>query len=583
MTTHLASIGLQNFQTIGSYQELPMGKLTFLYGPNSSGKSSIRDAIETMQELWGDGDEEINPFTRDDLKSSSLLVENRRRVNNKSVGEPTRLVVEVCVKNESDNPNKLKVTKGINNLQEYIRLKNRTSIRGEVRYGQGSWSEYIGRITELLLSVDECPLIRWSHIEGNLSINLRHKIFQDLGYKNEDLILEMPGAVELAKTSENYFKLDQGWLTCKADLHYDRNREINTSNSENLIRIQYGAEDGEEYSEDKEELVDVICNGVDDISNIYNWLIRVFSGYIFDGLRDEIIRGSRDIPNDKDLTFLVSPHKYDKEQEKWAKELSYFHGFSLTGNPFYAKLAAASAIKVIRDYASEKGLDNHAIGMMDIFIERKLNLDSFKTLGFINEALREYLFIDKSYQLTSRLTFLQDIEEYFEKKPIGSFYDIHEILVKLRLKDTSGNMLRIDQVGSGIGYVVPILMGVYSSLDSSKFAVLEQPELHLHPALQSSLCDVFVDACNKGARLIIESHSEHLLLRALRRVRDTSSGRLKTPSLALNAEDMVVLYFEPQINGETKVKRLRVSDDGDFLDRWPNGFFSERDQDLFDE
>ena len=433
MGVELTSIGLQNFQTIGSYQEIPIGKITFLYGPNSAGKSAIRDAIENLQEIWGDGVEGVNPFTRDDNNRSSLLVENRRRVNNKSVSEATRLVVEVCVKNESDQPSESKEIIGLKNIYKYIQGKNKTTIRGEVRYGQGKWFEYIGRITELLLAVDEEPLIRWSHVDTTISINLSHKLFSDLGYKNDDIFLEFPKAIALAKSKGDYFKLDQGWLACKADLHYDRNREINYFNSEELIAIQYGPEDGEEYSEDKKRLVSVICNGLVDIENVYNRLIRLFSGFISDGLRHEIIRGSRDIPTDKELTYLVSPHKYDAEQERWAKELEDSYGFSLAGNPFYAKLAAASAIKVIRNYASEVGLGEHSIGMMDIFMGRKLNLNSFKTLEFVNEALREYLFIDKSYQLTSKLTFLQDIEEYFKKKPIDGFYDIHKILVKLRL------------------------------------------------------------------------------------------------------------------------------------------------------
>lgn len=74
-----------------------------------------------------------------------------------------------------------------------------------------------------------------------------------------------------------------------------------------------------------------------------------------------------------------------------------------------------------------------------------------------------------------------------------------------------------------------------------------------------------------------------MILRALKRVRQTANGTLKDPELKLNAEDIAVNYFEPQPDGSTRVHILRVSEDGDFLDRWPNGFFAERDQELFDE
>ena len=74
-----------------------------------------------------------------------------------------------------------------------------------------------------------------------------------------------------------------------------------------------------------------------------------------------------------------------------------------------------------------------------------------------------------------------------------------------------------------------------------------------------------------------------MLLRALKRVRQTSGNTLKDPNLKLTPEDIAVNYFEPMPDGSTRVHILRVSEEGDFLDRWPNGFFAERDQELFDE
>ena len=47
--------------------------------------------------------------------------------------------------------------------------------------------------------------------------------------------------------------------------------------------------------------------------------------------------------------------------------------------------------------------------------------------------------------------------------------------------------------------------------------------------------------------------------------------------------DIAVVYFNPTMEDRTEVARLRVADSGEFLDRWPRGFFNERDVDLFDE
>ena len=86
-----------------------------------------------------------------------------------------------------------------------------------------------------------------------------------------------------------------------------------------------------------------------------------------------------------------------------------------------------------------------------------------------------------------------------------------------------------------------------------------------------------------GHAALIESHSENLILRILRRIRETTEGRVKEKSLRITPDEVAVLYFDPQSDGTTKVKQLRISRDGDFIDRWPAGFFEERSRELFGE
>jgi predicted ATPase len=43
-----------------------------------------------------------------------------------------------------------------------------------------------------------------------------------------------------------------------------------------------------------------------------------------------------------------------------------------------------------------------------------------------------------------------------------------------------------------------------------------------------------------------------------------------------------VLYFEPE-GGQTYIHELRIDSAGEFIDKWPRGFFEERYEDLFDE
>ena len=112
--------------------------------------------------------------------------------------------------------------------------------------------------------------------------------------------------------------------------------------------------------------------------------------------------------------------------------------------------------------------------------------------------------------------------------------------------------------------------------------MIEQPELHLHPALQAELGDVFIESAlgeNKNT-FLIETHSEHLILRLLRRIRETTAGELPTGKMPLRPDDIAVLYVKPGPEG-SEVIALPVNVEGDFDEPWPDGFFPERAKELF--
>ncbi len=82
-------------------------------------------------------------------------------------------------------------------------------------------------------------------------------------------------------------------------------------------------------------------------------------------------------------------------------------------------------------------------------------------------------------------------------------------------------MLWPSEVGTGLSQVVPVITACCSH--PSHLNIISQPELHLHPRLQCELADVFVSSIkgNDPNSFILETHSEHLILRFLRRIRET--------------------------------------------------------------
>ena len=148
----------------------------------------------------------------------------------------------------------------------------------------------------------------------------------------------------------------------------------------------------------------------------------------------------------------------------------------------------------------------------------------------------------------------------------------------IKLYDENHNIyVQLSDVGTGISQVIPVLVGALES--SVRFFAVEQPELHVHPAVQVALGDVFIDEIkNSNRTLLIETHSEHLLLRLLRRVRETTEG--KQTEHTLTPDDLSVVYVRPTSEG-VKFTPISITDDGDFYAPWPEGFFDERVKELF--
>ena len=157
----------------------------------------------------------------------------------------------------------------------------------------------------------------------------------------------------------------------------------------------------------------------------------------------------------------------------------------------------------------------------------------------------------------------------------------------LRLLDkNTGTEISLRDVGFGISQVLPIV--AQAELCEKKTLLIEQPEIHLHPAHQAELGDLFIRSAKKrgnpflkrGNTFLLETHSEHLLLRILRRIRETTEDELPDGFPGIRPEDVAVLYVEPGEKG-ARVIEIPVTEDGEFDRPWPQGFFPERAKELF--
>jgi hypothetical protein len=138
-------------------------------------------------------------------------------------------------------------------------------------------------------------------------------------------------------------------------------------------------------------------------------------------------------------------------------------------------------------------------------------------------------------------------------------------------------------VGIGISQVIPVVVAALAQRDG--IAAIEQPELHIHPAVQVGLGDLFIRQSHEddgdNRQFLIETHSEHLLLRILRRIRQTGEDQAP-PNLGL-APDRVAVYYVESTEQGTYLKHLGINEEGRFVDQWPRGFFEEREKEYFGE
>lgn len=156
-----------------------------------------------------------------------------------------------------------------------------------------------------------------------------------------------------------------------------------------------------------------------------------------------------------------------------------------------------------------------------------------------------------------------------------------ERLSNLVLMDTrSQTYVSHHDVGIGVRQVIPILVYAYGS--SNALIAIEQPETNLHPKLQTELGDVFIESAlgkNKN-NFIIETHSENLLLRIMRRMRQTFNNELPEGILPVTPEDVSVLYIEP-IGSQSVVREMPLNECGELVEAWPGGFFEEGLEEVF--
>lgn len=177
----------------------------------------------------------------------------------------------------------------------------------------------------------------------------------------------------------------------------------------------------------------------------------------------------------------------------------------------------------------------------------------------------------KSLSLQDRINDWLQKSEMARKASLAPISDRHfEIRIQNFFTKEDQN---IADVGFGHSQVLPFLAGGYALGPNSAYFA-EQPELHLHPKAQAELGDYLLDLYEQRTQVLIETHSEHLILRLQQHI---AAG-------SIDCSDVRVFYVS---NAPTPVEGTAAGDleeitildldkQGQFTTPWPKGFFPEK-------
>ncbi|WP_456364881.1 hypothetical protein C1N73_32605 (plasmid) [Priestia aryabhattai] len=523
---------LENFKAISSSQKVPIKPITLIFGANSSGKSSLIHSLLLANEAINTGELDIS---KTKVGGESVDIGGfQQYVYGRDINRNVKWGIEYNVDGLSKRLKQ--IFEGVN------------KVKVEVVFGMKNSLDlnYLGRpsLLEYIIYTDGEELIK-------LTRNKKGKLnFKDIFIENsvidkilESIILQNTTTTRVGSDDIDalhpYVKKLRKELNIKEGLFLPVGLLLNDSGQEN--RLFYPISKGDRAA---------------DLSNA----IKLFLPWII----HEIIRGINKTIEDEinKLQYLGPLRSYPPRHFTISGQMDA--DWIASGGYTWEILRKDSQVreKVNTWLSSENRLKTPYQLMVRDLIDM--------------QQLSEYLyneFIDIEQSPNKDLNIFKGKLKNFNKFDFSGIKRLKELIL---LDKRSNKIVSHRDVGIGISQIIPVLVSSFSS--SNKVVAIEQPELHLHPALQAEMADVFIEsALGKGKNtFILETHSEHLILRVMRRIRETSANRIPENLPPITPNDVSILFVEPiDNNKESVVRVLELDQDGELLDPWPGGFFEE--------
>ncbi|KIA71645.1 hypothetical protein ANMWB30_37790 [Arthrobacter sp. MWB30] len=253
---------------------------------------------------------------------------------------------------------------------------------------------------------------------------------------------------------------------------------------------------------------------------------------------------------------LGLPRRWRQDPDRWAKVQTWYSA-AMDMFERYAEI----------NYRIQRNLHEISyIGPLRSSPQRsyRLSPESPTSVGRDGDWAAEVLL--QSSQQTNSDT-LKRTNSWLEKMGYGrlSFEKHGDYFQVFITKSDSHVSVNIADCGMGLSQILPILVQG-CVMRAGETLIAQQPEIHLNPAQQDVITDFLVELSEAGRRVIVETHSEHVLTRLRRRI---AEGHL-------SSDDDVALYFCDSQRDRSTVTRIPMGDLAEIQQSdWPAGFFGE--------
>ncbi|UWX68153.1 AAA family ATPase [Empedobacter stercoris] len=511
-------IQVNNFRKYISTPEIELNDLNFFVGTNSSGKSTIVKSYLLIYNFLKSG--KLFEIDFSDALYKDLNIQDFKK--------------QIC--QFSDNNDTMKFNVSLNDFNFELEL------------GEHQKSNFAKVLLFKITDLKNNIAYKYHFKKGNL-MNL------PIGYDSENS--EMMYGDQL---TENLFTVsfinNQDYVEDILDM-IKKDEMMNTNDEftlELLAKEYVILSNGEEFSDYSIDFIPLNYNLPNNLNNAIKSTLKDY---------DDLLG--------KEIKFLIDDYieKYNPTKEEIVAH--YRIKSILKSENFYDKIFFTG--NRLLDFIE----DNNLL-FLPLAFKKYTNLNSIvdKSNDLAQLVHNYYSAEDKSKNLATEFINYWIGKEHFN---IGKSFEInfyggeaYEILII----ENEGVKIPLTDKGTGNVQIFKILLLIATQIKSYVFnptIILEEPELNLHPSLQSKLADLLISTYNDSNKyhhskdskfqFIVETHSEYLI------------RRLQVLSIQnkLDRNNLSITYFPTELNQDPY--QLKINKDGSLDKNFGSGFFDE--------